>query len=152
MIHVADPNKRGKYKSAKTGTFFMKNPSKFTGNEAPVFKSRLEYLCMKYLDENPAIVQWGYETNYIKYLDKSSNPPKVRRYFIDFVAKIKIGQLYKTVWIEIKTQKEVDKPKPRAKLQEQLTWLKNQCKWQAAAQLAKSKGYEFKIITEAQLK
>jgi len=46
---------------------------------------------MRYLDENPSIVQWGYETCFIKYLDKSSTPPKVRRYFIDFVAKVKVG-------------------------------------------------------------
>lgn len=151
MISVVNPNKRGKYKNSKTGRFFMKNPQKFLGNEIPIYKSQLEWLCMRYLDENPSVVQWGYETCFIKYLDKSSNPPKVRRYFIDFVAKVKVGQLVKTVWIEIKSKKETTKPKANAKLEDQLIWLKNQCKWEAAIALAKSKGYDFKVITEEQL-
>ena len=56
MISVANPNKRGKYKNSKTGRFFMKNPQKFLGNEIPIYKSQLEWLCMRYLDENPLVV------------------------------------------------------------------------------------------------
>ena len=56
MISVANPNKRGKYKNSKTGRFFMKNPQKFLGTEIPIYKSQLEWLCMRYLDENPSVV------------------------------------------------------------------------------------------------
>lgn len=46
---------------------------------------------MQYLDKNPAIVKWNYESKVIKYFDKTSNPPKPRRYFIDFTAIVKSG-------------------------------------------------------------
>ena len=31
------------------------------------------------------------------------------------------------------------------------TWITNSCKWSAAKEIAKSKGFEFHIITEEQL-
>jgi hypothetical protein len=92
MIRVADKDHRGKYSNAKTGKFFMQHPEKFCGSEVPAFKSSLELSFMRYADSNPAIVQWGYETAApIKYLDRSSNPPKVRRYYVDFVCRVRVG-------------------------------------------------------------
>jgi hypothetical protein len=46
---------------------------------------------MIYADKNPAIIQWGYENRVIKYLDQSSRPAKVRRYYIDFVCRVRVG-------------------------------------------------------------
>ena len=151
MIHIADPNSRGKYRNGKTGVYNMMHPEKFTGTEKPVYKSNLEFLFMRYADTNPAIVQWGYENCSIKYLDKSTNPAKVRRYFIDFVCKVRVGSLFKTVWVEIKPKSETHKPRSNANVKTQLIWVKNQCKWEAATQLAKLKGYEFHVITEEEL-
>ena len=107
---------------------------------------------MRYADENDMIVQWGYENCHIKYLDESSYPAKVRRYFIDFVCKVKIGSVYKTIWVEIKPKCETVKPKPNCNPKTMITWIKNSCKWKAARALAMSKGYEFKILTEEELK
>lgn len=106
---------------------------------------------MMYADSNPSVVEWGYETTYIKYVDHSQSPAKVRRYFIDFVCKVKVGPTFKTLWIEIKPKSETVQPSNKASPKTLLLWVKNQCKWKAAGALAKSKGYEFKILTEEQL-
>ena len=106
---------------------------------------------MQYLDKSPYIVSWAYEPRSIKYLDKSSCPPRVRRYFIDFTAVVKAGPVLKTVWLEVKPYCESCPPKPTAKPEAKLLWLKNSCKWSAASEIAKSRGYEFHVITEKQL-
>ena len=38
--------------------------------------------------------------------------------------------------------------KPKTMIYEQTEWAKNQAKWSAAEQYAKSKGYQFVILTE----
>ena len=149
MIQVHQ-GKRGKYNNAKTGKYIPLNPSKYIGAELPVFKSDLERLCMIYLDKNPSIVQWGYEGSAIKYFDKVTN--RVRRYYIDFIAIAKVGNMKKTIWIEVKTKEETLPPTNKKNLQAMSTFLTNTCKWEAAKLLAASKGYQFAILTEEQLK
>ena len=150
MIRV-HTNGRGKYGNAHTGFYIMKHPERFVGTEQPQYKSELERLFMKYADDNPAIVSWGYEKTVIKYLDQSTNPAKVRRYYIDFVCKVRVGPTTKTVWVEIKNSCETHKPGKNANPKTILTWIENTCKWQCARQLAKSRGYEFHVITEKEL-
>jgi len=107
---------------------------------------------MRYCDINNSVIKWGYETAApIKYLDKSSNPPKVRRYYVDFVCLVKIGTQLKTLWVEIKPSQETKPPSKRSNPKTLLTWIKNTCKWEAATKMAKHKGYDFKILTEEQL-
>lgn len=152
MIKVADPSRRGKYGNAHTGTFFPTHPEKYTGEKPIVYKSGLELAFMKYADRNPMILQWGYENaTPIKYLDHSTSPSKVRRYYVDFVCRVNVGGRVKTVWIEIKSSQETRKPKKGQSPKTITTWIKNTCKWQAARMLAESKGYEFKILTEKEL-
>lgn len=151
MIRIANKDNRGKYSNAKCGRFFPKNPEKYCGSAVPEYKSSLELLFMRYADSNPLVIKWGYENCTIKYLDRSTNPPKVRRYFIDFVCQIRSGNTVKTVWVEIKDSRETRKPKNNASPKTILTWIKNQSKWAAASALARSKGYEFKVLTENEL-
>ena len=114
-----------------------------------IFKSGLEKRMMQYLDKNENVIAWSYEPQCIKYFDKGQQ--KVRRYFIDFTCVIKQGMLQKTVWLEIKPESETHPPKNKKNIQAMMTWITNSCKWQAAQQLAKQKGYEFHVITEKQL-
>lgn len=151
MVHIADKDHRGKYNNAHTGEFIPRNPGKYVGKEKPIYKSALELKFMMYVDSNPNIISWGYEGTTIKYYDRSKG--KVRRYFIDFSLVIKAGPIKKTIWVEVKPESETHAPKGKLRnsTQAQLTWITNQCKWEAAKALAKSKGYEFHIITERQL-
>ena len=148
MIQVHS-GKRGKYNAAKTGKFLPLHPEKYVGPLPLIYKSSLEYRCMRYLDSNSAIQQWKYEGLSIKYRDKSNG--KVRRYFIDFIAIEKIGKIQKTLWIEVKPSSECQPPKNKNNIKAQNTYLTNKSKWEAAKLLAKSKGCEFHILTEKEL-
>ena len=151
MVHIANKNKRGKYTNAATGEFLPQHPEKYIGSQRPIYKSALELKFMMYVDRNPNVVQWGYEGTTIKYYDRARG--QVRRYFIDFTMVIKAGPIRKIIWVEIKPDCETHPPSGRARNnpKAQMTWMTNQCKWEAARQLAKSKGYEFHVITEKQL-
>lgn len=149
MVHIASQNKRGKYSHAKTGKYLVQNPKKYMGAQMPIYKSQLEFLCMRYLDSNDNVLAWSYEPMAIKYFDRVHN--KVRRYYIDFTAVLRVGNFKKTVWIEVKSEVETKPPKNKNNAKDQATWLTNCCKWQSAQALARTKGYEFHILTEAQL-
>lgn len=150
MIHV-NSGKRGKYDNAKTGKFLPLHPEKYHGMTAPIYKSSLELRCMQYLDKNPNILRWTYEPKSIKYLDKSSSPPKIRRYYIDFTVIAKTQFSQKQLWLEVKPYSEVIQPKNTKNIKANLLYIKNQCKWTAAKQMAKQCGAEFIILTEKEL-
>lgn len=102
-----------------------------------------------YLDRTPQVLSWTYEPKSIKYFDKTTQ--KVRRYFIDFVAVVKVGMFQKTIWIEVKPESETHPPKNKNNINAYKTWLTNESKWNAAKALAKSQGFEFHVLTENQL-
>ena len=147
----------GKYHS-KSGYYNVQHPEKYLSKTRPIFKSDLERLMMKYLDENQNVVSWIYEPRPIYYkdfskLDSCGRPGKQRKYYIDFVATIKTADNHlKTVWIEVKSEKETHPPKNKNNKLEMETWVRNQSKWTAAKKLCEAKGMEFVIITESQLK
>jgi len=106
----------------------------------------------QYLDTNESIIKWSSEPFGIPYKWPNGT---IHRYFPDFFVKYKKkdGIVVEQVW-EIKPYKETHKPrKNRTKkattaIYEQKMYVKNQLKWQAAESWCKTRGYEFKIITE----
>lgn len=153
------PKNSGKYRSSKTGVYFVQHPEKYKGKTAPIFKSNLERLMMKYLDNNPNIVYWIYEPNPIQYRDYSQidrttgRPGKQRKYYIDFVAVVKTSNnQFQTIWIEVKAYNETIPPKDKNNRDAIETWVRNQSKWEAAKKLCESKGIQFVVITDKQLK
>lgn len=149
MIRTHQGN-NGKYNSAKRGYYFPLHPEKYVAeNKTIIYKSSLEQRFMLYLDKNPMIKAWAYEPTSIKYLDVTTN--KVRRYYIDFMVVVK-GNPDKVFYCEVKSKKETQKPKNSKNIKDNLLYLKNLSKWKAATVHCQSKGYEFKIITEDQLK
>lgn len=138
------------------GYFRPLHPEKYIGNpQNIVYRSSWELRFMKWCDESANVIQYGSEEFFIPYRSPVDN--KVRRYFPDFLIKIQeqSGEI-KTYLIEIKPQRQTVQPKvPKRKtknwLYEMKTYSVNQAKWAAAEEWCKSRGIEFKIVTEREL-
>ena len=110
---------------------------------------------MVYCDNNDRILEWGSEEIALPYRSPVDN--KVHRYFPDFYIKVKEsnGEIKKYL-IEIKPKKQTVEPEKKKKvtkgyLYEVMEYAKNQAKWSAARNFCKDNGWEFKILTEAEL-
>lgn len=136
------------------GYFRPKFPQKYLGNPANiVYRSGLELSVMLWCDKQDSVVGWFSEELFIPYICPTDNKP--HRYFIDFLIKFNND---KTFLIEVKPYSQTKLPKMRTKkpgkryINEVFTYTKNQAKWKAAAAYAESKGWQFTVWTEKQLK
>ncbi len=136
---------------AHSGRYTVANPSKYKGDHTNVvFRSSWELHCFRWCDTSSSVKEWVSEETVIPYfydVDK-----KYHRYFID----LKITLTDNTViLVEIKPEKETVVPKRPDKskryITEALTYVKNQCKWKAAEEYAKDRGWKFQIWTEKTL-
>lgn len=141
---------KGKYKPI--------NVKKYKGDPTKViYRSLLERRFMVYCDTNSSILQWNSEEVVIPYRSPLDN--RIHRYFVDFWIKFrdKNGDV-KTNLIEIKPFTQTKEPKKTTKkptrrfIKEVATWGVNQAKWKAADDYCKDRLWEFKIITEKELK
>jgi hypothetical protein len=139
------------------GKFHPQNPEKYKGDyKNIIYRSSWELKFMRYCDRNQNILEWGSEEFYIPYYDPTTK--KVRKYFPDFIMKVKEsnGSIKKYI-IEIKPKNQtippVKTPKKRNKtfITEALTYEKNIAKWKAAKEFCDDRMIEFKIITEVEL-
>jgi len=139
------------------GKFHPQNPEKYKGDyKNIIYRSSWELKFMRYCDRNENILEWGSEEFYIPYYDPTTR--KVRKYFPDFIMKVKEsnGSIKKYI-IEIKPKNQtippVKTPKKRNKtfITEALTYEKNIAKWKAAKEFCDDRMIEFKIITEVEL-
>lgn len=134
------------------GIYKPTNPSKYAGDPNKiVYRSNWERRFMVYCDKNDDIIAWASEELYVPY--KNPIDRKVHRYFPDFIIKLKNGKRF---MIEIKPRKQTMAPKPPKRktkryLGEQLEYIKNRAKWQAAKAYCDDQGLEFKIFTEKEL-
>lgn len=125
------------------------NPKKYAGDpKTIIYRSHIEKKFMIQCDNNPNITRWASEELAIKYYNPIDK--KLHRYFPDFLVRTKLG---KTLVIEIKPYRQCFPPKPGKRkskrfLNEQLEYIKNQAKWQAARKYCEEQGTEFKVITE----
>ena len=111
---------------------------------------------MKYFDGNPSILQWASEEVVIPYYDTATK--KVRRYFPDFLIKVKDknGQS-KTHLIEVKPSKDLKPPisvqgkKKSTVLYEMKTYLMNRDKFASAREWCSDRGIQFDIWTEKEI-
>jgi TnsA endonuclease N terminal len=115
---------------------------------------------MIYCDTNEYILQWSSEEIIVPYY--SPVDKKWHRYFPDFYIKYrdKSGQICESL-IEIKPKiqtsapqvKTTPKGRPTSRfLREAITWEVNQAKWKAAQEYCLDRKWEFKIITEKELR
>lgn len=142
------------------GKYTPINPHKYVGDSNNiVFRSLWERKLMVHCDNNPAVLKWNSEEVVIPYW--SSVDKKMRRYFTDFMVKMKKRDgTTSIVLIEVKPYKQTIPPvapkrnthKTKMRyLEESMTYQRNQDKWAAAQEWCEKKGIEFKIMTEYEL-
>lgn len=138
------------------GEFKPKHPEKYKGNYPIFYRSSWELKMMNQLDSRPDVIFWSSESIQIQYYNPVKR--KMARYFPDFKAsfKNKDGNIM-TYIIEIKPYKETVLPvstprqKSKTKLYQELTYVINKAKWEAAEQYCKNNGLKFQLITEKEL-
>lgn len=139
------------------GRFHPQNPNKYKGDHNNiVYRSSWELKFMRYCDRNDNILEWGSEEFFIPYFDPTTN--KVRRYFPDFIVKIKESNgSIKKYLVEVKPKRQTTTPKQtkgkskKTYISEVMTYNKNIAKWKAAKEWCEDHLIEFKIITEDEL-
>ncbi len=131
-----------------SGFFKPKNLAKYSGDyKNIVYRSLWERNVFRWCDDNPQVLKWVSEEIVVPYyypLDK-----KYHRYFVD----LKFTTAQGTFLIEIKPKSQTLPPKKPSRqtpryLAEAATYVKNQCKWKAAEEYAKDRGWQFSIWTE----
>ena len=146
--------REGKYHQ---GRFHPRFPNKYKGDSRNIiYRSSWELKFMRYCDRKDNILEWGSEEFFIPYFDPTTN--KVRRYFPDFIMKVKesSGSIKKYL-IEVKPKRQTVIPKQskgkkkRTYINEVVTYNKNLAKWKAAQEWCDDRMIEFKIITEDEL-
>tara|TARA_B100001123_G_C15224745_1_gene992716 strand:- start:852 stop:1277 length:426 start_codon:yes stop_codon:yes gene_type:complete len=133
---------------AYKGKFRPQNPKKYKGDYTKIiYRSGWELKFMNYLDRQPDVISWSSEEVIIPY--KSPIDNRFHRYYPDFWVKTLKGESL----IEIKPKRQTQPPKENPKhrrryLKEVKTWGINSAKFAAAEQFCKSKGWEWRIITD----
>ncbi len=140
----------------KQGFFKPKFPKKYIGDPTNiVYRSGWEKRVMQSLDDNLNVIRWASEEVVIPYISPIDNRP--HRYFVDFYVEAKLADgSIKKMLLEVKPAAQTKPPKaPKRRtkryLSEVMTWGVNEAKWKAAKEFCLDKGWEFRIITEAEL-
>ena len=134
------------------GTYRPKFPRKYKGDPHKIiFRSSWEYKFMLWCDTTPNVQEWSSEEIVIPY--KSPVDNKYHRYFVDFYMKIN-GKKY---LVEVKPFRQTKEPKTQKRMTKKyinkvVTWSVNKAKWKAATEFCLDRQWEFKIITEKELK
>jgi len=134
------------------GRYKVINKHKYIGDvNNVIYRSSWELKYLHLLDKSDDILEFSSEETIIPYQDHEG---KIRRYFVDFKIKDKNGNIS---LVEIKPYKETTPPilsegkKTKTKINEILTYDKNQKKWKAARKFCDKMGWKFLIITEKEL-
>ena len=140
-----------------SGRYKPTNIKKYKGDYRNIiYRSLWERKFMVYCDTNENILEWGSEELVIPY--KSPLDNKWHRYFPDFFIKYRDskGNIRGSI-IEIKPKRFCEAPKVQSRrtkkyLYEVTEYAKNQAKWEAAKEFCEDRRYEFKVLTEDDLK
>jgi len=129
------------------GKFTPKNPEKYVGNKTPTFRSGWEFSFMKFCDEHPSVSQWASEAIRIPYRNPLTGKQTiyVPDFFIAYATKT--GKT-KVELIEVKPSNQAVKERTGKSKSNQVAWVVNQAKWEAARAWCKQKGIFFRIVTE----
>ena len=142
---------------AYSGKFRPTNRQKYKGDPTNViYRSLWELKFMRWCDTNINVLDWGSEEIVIPNISPLDN--RVHRYFPDFSVRVrsKTGRIEKLI-IEIKPLKQTTPPKKQSRrtkkyITEVTTYAVNEAKWAAAREYCKDRKWEFRILTEKELK
>jgi hypothetical protein len=134
----------------------LKNPQKYIGDPSKLlYKSSWEERAFYVCDNNPNVLEWGYEIIDIPYIAPTRNGGQRNRvYKPDLYVVTQNNGVVKKKLIEIKPYKQTVKPrsrKPRTRLYEEHTFIINELKWSAAKQWCKARNIEFVLSTEREM-
>ncbi len=144
-------------KNLYQGKFIPKNPSKYKGDISNInYRSGYELKFMNWCDLRSDVLEWGSEEVVIPYRSPLDN--RVHRYFVDFLVKVKqTDNTYKMILVEVKPYRFTQEPKiPKRRtkrfINEVKQWGVNLAKWESATEFCIDRGWEFKLITEKELR
>lgn len=144
-----------KYSKYKQGIYKPTNSNKYKGAKNPRYLSSWELKFFRWCDNNPRVIEWSSESIIIPYINPIDQ--KAHRYMVDNRVVIREGKETVKYLIEIKPKKQTRKPtshgnkKRSTILYENIEYVRNQAKWEAAKKWCKKHGYKFQIITEDHL-
>jgi len=130
-----------------SGKYDIKNPEKYVGKHAPTYRSGWEFSFCKFCDEHTSVVKWASEAIKIPYKNPITgrNTIYIPDFFVAYVDKT--GKQHAEL-VEVKPTNQTLKEKTGKSKHNQLHWIINQAKWQAANAYCKKQGIKFRIITE----
>lgn len=142
------------------GKYTLSNPAKYNGDpNNVVFRSSWELKVFRWCDLHSSVLEWSSEEDSIPY--RSPIDGRIHRYFPDLLITIKDkkGDV-KTFLVEIKPKSQTKLPRKRTHrgsptkkyLQEVQTYAVNQAKWESAQKVCEHRGWEWKILTEDDIK
>jgi hypothetical protein len=132
------------------GKFVPTRPAKYVGNKSPTYRSSWEWAFMRFCDNNDNILKWASEAIQIPYRDPLTNRNTVYipDFFIQYIDKD--GRML-TELIEVKPANQTLLEKVGRNKNNQMQYVKNQAKWQAAQAWCKSQGIKFRVLNETDL-
>jgi hypothetical protein len=132
------------------GKFVPTRPAKYVGNKSPTYRSSWEWAFMRFCDNNDNILKWASEAVQIPYRDPltNRNTVYVPDFFIQYIDKD--GRML-TELIEVKPANQTLLEKVGRNKNNQMQYVKNQAKWQAAQAWCKSQGIKFRVLNETDL-
>lgn len=141
----------------KPKKYNIKNPHKYIGDPTKIImRSSWERKLAAKLDEADYVLKWGSEPFAIPYVSPVDG--RTHRYFTDFIIITQDKEKNQlTTLVEVKPYSQTKEPvKKKGKrkqtyINECVTYMVNQAKWEAARKLCQKKGWVFKIFTEKEL-
>lgn len=144
------------------GKYEIQNREKYIGNpDEVIYRSNYEKVFCKWCDLSQKVLRWGCEVVKVPYVNPETK--KTSNYIVDFYVEIdntKEPENPKKYLIEVKPSNELQKPSPPKKVSAKAyenfeyqakMYIKNMEKWKAAINYAKSRGMQFRFVTEKNL-
>ena len=135
------PQKNSRYKQGYIDPRSCKKLVPGVSKDAIIYRSSYELKFIVWLEGNSKVKQWASECICIPYMFIDGT---THRYYPDYFVEFEDGT---KMVVEIKPYNQTQKP-VNENCWATKEYAKNKCKWAAAIEFCKKKGYVFKILTE----